>query len=229
MSFKVQIQPNDKLFRRAPSQSEVGRNIIRHGAIMIEKLGFEEFTLKKLANKLKTNESSIYRYFANKHRLLLYLVDWYWRWIEYLVMVHTNNIQDPYKKIDIILDILLLKVDNDWAGGPELDKNILNQLVIKEGSKAYLTNHVTEDNKQQLFKSYKDLCARIAAIFLEVNPNYKYSRSLTSTVIEMVHHQYFFMHNLPRLTDFGDSKDESEIINFLKELIKSALTNTRHL
>lgn len=229
MSFKVQIQPNEKLFIRDPSQSEVGRNIIRHGAIMIEKLGFEEFTLKKLANKLKTNESSIYRYFANKHRLLLYLVDWYWRWIEYLVMVHTNNIQDPYKKIDIILDILLLKVDNDWAGGPELDKNILNQLVIKEGSKAYLTNHVTEDNKQQLFKSYKDLCARIAAIFLEVNPNYKYSRSLTSTVLEMVHHQYFFMHNLPRLTDFGDSKDESEIINFLKELIKSALTNTRHL
>jgi AcrR family transcriptional regulator len=223
MSFKVQIQPNEKLYVRDPTQSEVGRNIIRHGVTMIEKLGFEEFTLKKLANKLKTNESSIYRYFANKHRLLLYLVDWYWRWMEYLIMLHTNNIQDPSKKIDIILDILLLKIDDTWAGAPEFDKNILNQLVIKEGSKAYLTSHVTEDNKQQLFKSYKDLCARIAAIFLEVNPNYKYSRSLTSTVLEMVHHQYFFMHNLPRLTDFGDTKDESEIINYLKELIKSAL------
>jgi hypothetical protein len=143
--------------------------------------------------------------------------------MEYLIMLHTNNIQDPSKKIDIILDILLLKIDDTWAGAPEFDKNILNQLVIKEGSKAYLTSHVTEDNKQQLFKSYKDLCARIAAIFLEVNPNYKYSRSLTSTVLEMVHHQYFFMHNLPRLTDFGDTKDESEIINYLKELIKSAL------
>ncbi len=227
MSFKVQIQPNEKLYVRDPTQSEVGRNIIRHGVTMIEKLGFEEFTLKKLANKLKTNESSIYRYFANKHRLLLYLVDWYWRWMEYLIMVHTNNIQDPYKKIDIILDILLLKIDDNWAGGPELDKNILNQLVIKEGSKAYLTSHVTEDNKQQLFKSYKDLCARIATIFLEVNPNYKYSRSLTSTVLEMVHHQYFFMHNLPRLTDFGDTKDESEIINYLKELIKSALKSDK--
>ena len=227
MSFKVQIQPNEKLYVRDPTQSEVGRNIIRHGVTMIEKLGFEEFTLKKLANKLKTNESSIYRYFANKHRLLLYLVDWYWRWMEYLIMVHTNNIQDPYKKIDIILEILLLKIDDNWAGGPELDKNILNQLVIKEGSKAYLTSHVTEDNKQQLFKSYKDLCARIATIFLEVNPNYKYSRSLTSTVLEMVHHQYFFMHNLPRLTDFGDTKDESEIINYLKELIKSALKSDK--
>jgi AcrR family transcriptional regulator len=229
MSFKVQIQPNEKLYVRDPSQSELGRNIIRQGAAMIEKLGFEEFTLKKLANKLKTNESSIYRYFANKHRLLLYLVDWHWRWMEYLVMVHTNNIEDPFKKIDIILDVLLLKVDDDWAGGPEVDKNILNQLVIKEGSKAYLTSHVNEDNKQQLFKSYKDLCARIAAIFLEVNPTYKYSRSLTSTVLEMVHHQYFFMHNLPRLTDFGDAKDETEISNFLKELIHSALKNTSQI
>lgn len=227
MSFNVQIQPNEKLYVRDPTQSEVGRNIIRHGMTMIEKLGFEEFTLKKLAIKLKTNESSIYRYFANKHRLLLYLVDWYWRWMEYLILVHTNNIQDPYRKIDIILDILLLKIDDNWAGGPEFDKNILNQLVIKEGSKAYLTSHVTEDNKQQLFKSYKDLCARIATIFLEVNPNYKYSRSLTSTVLEMVHHQYFFMHNLPRLTDFGDTKDESEIINYLKELIRSALKSDK--
>jgi hypothetical protein len=143
-------------------------------------------------------------------------------------MVLTKNIQDPYKKIDIILDILLLKVDDDWAGGPELDKNILNQLVIKEGSKAYLTNHVSADNKQQLFKSYKDLCARVASIFLEINPKYRYSRSLTTTVIEMVHYQYFFMHNLPRLTDFGDTKDESEIINFMKELIKSSLSSSIH-
>ncbi len=228
MSFKVQIQPNEKLFVRDPSQSEVGRNIIAQGAIMIEKLGFEEFTFKKLANKLKTNESSIYRYFSNKHRLLLYLVDWHWRWMEYLVMVHTNNIEDPYKKIDLILDILLLKVRDDWANGPDLDKKVLYQLVIKESSKAYLTSHVTEDNKRQLFKSYKDLCARIATIFLEVNPSYKYPRSLTSTMLEMVHHQNFFMHNLPRLTDFGDAKDENEIINFLKELIKSALKNANH-
>jgi len=228
MSFRVQIQPNEKLYVRDPTQSEVGRNIIKQGAIMIEKLGFEEFTFKKLANRLKTNESSIYRYFANKHRLLLYLVDWYWRWMDYLVMVHTNNIHDPYKKIDLILEILLLRVGEDWAGGPELDKKVLNQLIIKESSKAYLTSHVSEDNKQQLFKSYKDLCARIAAIFLEVNPTYKYSRSLTSTVLEMMHHQYFFMHNLPRLTDFGDAKDENEILAFLKELIKSTLKGSHH-
>jgi len=144
-------------------------------------------------------------------------------------MVHTNNISDPYKKIDIILDILLTKLQDDSASGIDFDKAILNQLVIKEGSKAYLTSHVSEDNKHQLFKSYKDLCARIAGIFLEVNPNYRYSRSLTSAVLEMVHHQYFLMHHLPRLTDFGDAKDENEILNFLKELIKSTLNNSNHV
>jgi len=60
MSFNLQIQPNEKLYVRDPAQTEVGRSIIKQGAILIEKLGFEDFTLKKLATKLKTNESSIY-------------------------------------------------------------------------------------------------------------------------------------------------------------------------
>jgi AcrR family transcriptional regulator len=224
MSWQIQIQLNEKLFVRDPASSDVGRSIVKQGAAMIEKMGLEEFTFKKLATKLKTNESSIYRYFENKHRMLVYLVDWYWRWIEYLVVVHINNIKDPYKKIDVILNILMLKVDADLVGGPDMDKQILHQLVIKEASKSYLTSHVVEDNKLQLFKPYKDLCARIAAIFLEINPKYKYGRSLTSTVLEMAHYQYFFMHNLPRLTDFGQAKDEKEIIKFLRHLILSSLT-----
>lgn len=224
MSWQIQIQLNEKLFLRDPTLSEVGRKIVNQGAIMMDKLGLEDFTFKKLATKLKTNESSIYRYFENKHRLLIYLVDWYWRWLEYLVIIHTNNITDPFKKIDIILNILMLNVEGDLAGGVELEKQVLHQLVIKEGSKSYLTNHVTEDNKHQFFKPYKDLCARIANVFLEINPKYKYSRSLTSTALEMAHYQYFFMKNLPRLTDFGHAKDEQEIINFLRHLILSSLT-----
>lgn len=224
MSWQIQIQLNDKLFLRDPALSEVGRNIVKQGAVMIEKMGLEEFTFKKLATRLKTNESSIYRYFENKHRLLLYLVDWYWRWIEYMVIVQTNNIKNPNEKIDVILNILMLRVEGDIMGGLEVDKEVLHHLVIKEGSKSYLTSHVTEDNKQQLFKPYKDLCARIADIFLEINPKYKYARSLTSTVMEMAHHQYFFMHNLPRLTDFGQAKDDNDIVLFLRHLIVSSLS-----
>jgi hypothetical protein len=224
MNWQIQIQLSDKLYLRDPASSTVGRNIVKQGAIMIEKMGLEEFTFKKLAAKLRTNESTIYRYFENKHRLLLYLFDWYWRWIEYLVVVHTNNMNDLNKKIDVVLDIITLRIEGELVGGPEIDKKVLHQLVIKEGSKAYLTSHVIQDNKMQLFKPYKDLCARVADIFLEVNPRYKYARSLASTVLEMAHYQYFFMHNLPRLTDFGQVKDEKEIVNFLRHLINSSLS-----
>lgn len=224
MSWQLQIHLSEKLFLKDPASSAVGRSIVHQGAVMIEKMGLEEFTFKKLATKLKTNESSVYRYFENKHRLLIYLVDWYWRWIEYLVIVHTQNIKEPTKKIDVVLNILMLNIDGDLLDGLDVKKHIMHQLVIKEGSKSYLTHHVTEDNKMQLFKPYKDLCGRIATIFLEIKPKYKYARSLTSTVLEMAHYQYFFMHNLPRLTDFSQAKDEKEIIAFLRHLILSSLT-----
>lgn len=224
MNWQLQIQMNEKLFLRDPAKSDLGHRIVQHGAIMMERMGYEEFTFKKLATEINTNESSVYRYFENKHRLLLYLVGWYWRWMEYLVAVHTNNLKTPEEKVDVIIRILMLQVNGELTlDGLEIEKRILHQLVIKESSKVYLTNHVEEDNKNLFFKPYKDLTARIAEIFQALNPNYKYTRSLTSTVIEMAHYQYFFMKNLPSLTDFGQLKDEREVYHYLKELVLAAL------
>ena len=39
----------------------------------------------------------------------------------------------------------------------------------------------------------------------------------------MAHFQNFFMNNLPSLTDFGKSKEETEIIYFLNDLVFSSL------
>ena len=223
MTFQLQIQMNEKLFLRDPAGSELGKRIIGQGAIMLEKMGLEDFTFKKLAAELGTNESSIYRYFENKHRLLLYLVGWYWRWMEYQIMVNTASKNDARSKIDVILRILLHQQEGDVLGEPGFDKKVLRNLITKENAKSYLTNHVTQDNQQLFFKPYKDVCARIAAVFSEINPKFPYCRSLTSTILEMAHHQHFFMHNLPSLTDFGQTKDEKEIFNFLKTLIYGAL------
>ena len=68
---------NEKLFLRDPEQSELGRRIIRQGIILISEVGLEETTFRKLAERMGTKEASIYRYFENKHRLLVYLVAWY--------------------------------------------------------------------------------------------------------------------------------------------------------
>jgi AcrR family transcriptional regulator len=223
MNWEVQIQMNERLFLRDPAQSELGRNIVKKGLEMIEKLGLEEFTFKKLAAVLKTNESSIYRYFENKHRLLIYLAAWYWRWMEYQVMIQTTNLKTADEKIEAILKILLLKTDGELAGGMGLDKETLHKVVIKEGSKTYLTNHVSADNKLQLFHPYKDLCGRIASVFLEKNKEYKYARSLATTLMEMAHFQYYFMNHLPSLTDFGLQKDDQELHSFLKSLVHNSL------
>ncbi|MCK9403708.1 MAG: TetR/AcrR family transcriptional regulator [Chitinophagaceae bacterium] len=222
MELHLQIKMNEKLFLRNPEQSDLGKKIILHSIQLIHKNGFESFTFKKLAEDIGTTEAGIYRYFENKHRLLIYIVAWYWSWLEYRVTVHTNNIKDPVVKLKRVIKLLAIAVEDDVKTS-YVNESILHQIIITEGSKAYLTKKVSEDNRDHLFKPYKDLCAKIGDIILECNPKYKYPKSLSSTIIEMAHFQNFFMNNLPALTDFGKTKDESKIVAFLEELVFSSI------
>ena len=198
------------------------KKFILHSIRLINKSGFETFTFKKLAEDIGTTEAGIYRYFENKHRLLIYITAWYWSWLEYRVTVNTNNIKDPVIKLKKVIQLLATTVKDDIKTS-YVNESILHQIIIAEGTKAYLTKHVTEDNKDQLFKPYKDLCAKIGDIILEYNPKYKFPKSLSSTIIEMAHFQNFFMNNLPSLTDFGKDKTESKIVAFLEELVFSSI------
>jgi len=225
MDIQLQIKMNEKLFLRDPELSELGKKIIQDSIQLIYKNGFEAFTFKKLAVDIGSTEAGIYRYFENKHRLLIYLTAWYWSWLEYQVTFHTNNIRDPVVKLKMVIKLLATTLE-DSVSTPHVDKNILHQIIITEGTKAYLTKRVSEDNKDQLFKPYKDLCAIIGNMILECSPNYLYPKSLASTIIEMAHFQNFFMKNLPSLTDFVDNKDEAEIVRFLEDLVFSSIKKT---
>ncbi|RYD55640.1 MAG: TetR/AcrR family transcriptional regulator [Sphingobacteriales bacterium] len=222
MELQLQIKMNPALFVRDPESTELGRNIIRDGIKMIHEIGFEDFTFKKLANQVGTTEASIYRYFENKHRLLTYITTWFWTWLEYQLIFHTNNIKEPAEKINIIIKLLTFQAADQFIL-EHIDKNVLHQIVISEGDKSYLTKHVTEDNKAMLFKPYKDLCHRIAEVFLEYKPGFPFPHSLGSTVIETAHHQLYFKDHLPRLTDFGGVKSSKPLADFLHHLIFSAL------
>lgn len=224
MEIALQIKMNEKLFLRNPELSALGKKIIQHSIQLIHKNGFESFTFKKLAADIGTTEASIYRYFENKHRLLIYIAAWYWSWLEYRVSVNTMNIKDPAVRLKRVIKLLTAVVEDDIKT-TYFNEDILHQIIIAEGTKAYLTKHVTEDNKDQLFKPYKDLCAKIGEIILDYNPKYKYPKSLASTLIEVAHFQNFFMHNLPSLTDFGKDKDESKIVAFLEDLVVSSIKN----
>ena len=222
MEVQLQIKMNERLFLRDPEQTELGKKIVRHSIQLIYKHGFELFTFKKLAEDIGTTEAGIYRYFENKHRLLIYITAWYWGWLQYRVNFNTNNIKDPAVKLKKVIQLLATTVVDDDKT-IHINEDLLHQIIIAEGSKAYLTKHVSEDNKEQLFKPYKDLCAVIADIILECNPKYKYPRSLASTIIEMAHFQIFFMNNLPSLTDFGKTKDERQVVSFLEDLVFSSI------
>jgi AcrR family transcriptional regulator len=225
MEVQLQIKMNEKLFIRNPEQSELGKKIISHSIQLIHKNGFEDFTFRKLANEISSTEAGIYRYFENKHRLLIYLTAWYWNWLEYQVTVQTNNIKDPRVKLKMVIKLLATRVADD-VKTDHIDESCLHQIIISEGTKAYLTRRVSEDNKDQLFKPYKDLCAVIGNMILDCSPHYQYPKSLASTIIEMAHFQNFFMNNLPSLTDFGEQKDEQEIVAFLIDLVFSSINSS---
>lgn len=222
MDVVFRVIMNEKLFLRDPEQSVLGKKIVKHGLELINKIGFEEFTFKKLAVVIDTTEASIYRYFENKHKLLVYLFAWYWSYLDQKLIFVVNNITDPELKLKKILNLLAapttLSVSHDFISEGEV-----HRLIMLEGSKAYLTRHVSEDNKDRLFKPYKDLCARFSAVILEYNPKYKFSHSLASTLLEMSHSQKFFMENLPALTDFGQQKDDKKLLKFLESLLFGAL------
>lgn len=223
MSWQVLFAINKELYLRNPDDSPLGRKIVSESIVLINEIGFEDFTFKKLAQRIETTEAGVYRYFENKHRLLQYLVSWYWRWMEYQVTFHTNNIVEPWRKIDIVIETLLLKKADKLKFDNGFSITDLHEMVVREAPKSFMTRNVTEDNKKLLFKPYKDLCRLIAEIFLEFNPKLKYPRTVASTLLEMAQQQYFFMNHLPSLTDFSQSEAGSEPEGYLKFFVKKCL------
>ncbi|HPI53137.1 MAG TPA: TetR/AcrR family transcriptional regulator [Chitinophagaceae bacterium] len=217
MDFQVSFKVNEKIFIKNPEHSEIGRQIVKHGIDLIHELGFEHFTFKKLALDMQTTEATIYRYFENKHRLLLYILNWYWSYLEFMVMFQLRNIKDDKVKLSTILDLLTNELP-DTETQVNYNKSFLHQIVITESSKVYLVKEVNEINQHEVFKPYKDLCGTIANIISSYNPNYKFPHSLSSTLIETAHDQQFFAMYLPRLTDVKP-KTKRFTFSFLQDFL----------
>lgn len=216
LTFKL----SDNLFVRDPQDTELGRNIIRHSVILIEKLGFEEFTFRKLAAEISSTEASIYRYFENKHKLLIYLIDWYWTWLEYSINYHTNHIEDPVDRLKVCLKLLC---EPNTAGDSiaYVDELALGRIVNAEFEKTFLTKHVDADNKEGLFLPYKSLCRKVASHISAVSPSYTHPHSLASTTLLVVKHQLFYAQHLPSLSDirFNPKQHYDSLYQFVESLV----------
>ena len=219
----MQLVLSDKYFLRNPLHTELGTRIISQSIRLIDELGFEQFTFKKLAQSIGSTEASVYRYFDNKHRLLIYLITWYWKWMEYQIDYRTNNVPDALERIRIALRMLIepTKEDPNFAN---VNEAALQRIVVAESNKTYLTKHVDEDNKEGLFRGYKDVCQRVAVVVVEINPDYPYPHALISTVLEASHLQPFFARHLPSLTEIKDDATlADQTYQYLENLVMAAI------
>lgn len=222
MQVQFKMKMNEGLYLRNPEDTALGRKILKHSVELIHDLGFEAFTFKKLAAEINSTEAGIYRYFGNKHKLLMYITAWYFGWLTYQIQYQTHNMEDPEEKLRTIISLLAFPVEDDEQTS-YIDEARLHPIIVAEGSKAFLTKQVEQDNEQQFFQPYKELCTRIGDIILDCQPQYRYPKSLASTIVEVAHFQNFFMHNLSALTDYSKKNKEAELVEFLSDLVFSSI------
>lgn len=214
---KVTIVIDERLYLKNPLSSILGQDILKYSIRMINEMGFEAFTFKKLAGAVGASEPSIYRYFENKHKLLLYLIAWYWNWMDYKIMLGTTNIFSPEERLRIVIRLLSQPIEKD-DNFEHIDEVALYGIVVAESSKVYLIKDVDKINKEGFFLSYKRLCHRAADIISELNPEYGFPTALISTVIESSHDQKFFAEHVPALTEIS-RKDLNDTTEFLTEMV----------
>ncbi len=200
MGVAIRIQVNEKVYLRDPQDTKLGRHIIQQGIHLLDKLGLEEFTFKKLAHRIKSTEASIYRYFENKHLFLVYILCWYWERMRYLLSVSTKNMEDPEEKLRTAISIMVESSIEDPAT-EYIDESVLFRIVLTEGTKTYHTKQVDEENRQGFFKVYKELAADVGQIIRDIHPAFPYPLALATTLLEMSHFHIYAAQHLPSLTE----------------------------
>jgi AcrR family transcriptional regulator len=197
------IKVPSEIYIKDPESSDLGKKIIQYSIMLIDEIGFEAFTFKKLGKVINSNESSIYRYFESKHKLLLYLTSWYWGWIEYQFVLETYSIGNAQEKLEKAILILTREIKTDSNYG-HINELLLQRIIINDSLKSFLTKQVDKENKKGYFSVYKRLIFRVKDIIQEVNPAYPFALSLASTLIEGSLHQYFLMSHFQSITNCNE-------------------------
>lgn len=221
MKLKLSFNVNESTFLRDPEKSDLGKEIVKKSIDLIHKIGYEQFTFKKLMIEVGTTEASIYRYFENKHKILLYIINWYWNFISYKIVFGIQNKTNQVDKLNTIVEIICHQDNQKFDCN--YDINLLNQIAIQESNKSYLIKDVDEKNESEVYLSFKELCNIIAEVILENKPDYIYAHSLSTTILETALQQNFFIHHLPRLTDIKLNQNENYIQDFIKNILSACL------
>ena len=167
----LKISVPQKIYVKDPESSDLGRRIVEHSILLIDEIGFEAFTFKKLGERIGSNESSVYRYFESKHNLLLYLTSWYWSWKEYQLVLATFSLSDAEIKLEKAIEVLTRRVKKDIQF-THINEIVLNRIIINESSKSFLTKEGDKENQEGYFIVYKRIVTRLKEMIQAVNQNY---------------------------------------------------------
>lgn len=217
----LQFTINPAVFLKDPVSTELGRKIVQGSVELLDEIGMEAFSFRKLAEHIESTEASVYRYFENKHQLLLYLCAWYWQWMEYRIVFQTANLPSPEERLRVALRIVTEEVTEDRMI-QHINEAKLHRVIVAESAKVYLHKSVDSANAVGAYLGYKSLVQRLSDFITEINPQFGYPHMLISTVIEGAHHQRFFAEHLPRLTDVVDGADA--VTDFYINLVFNSIT-----
>ena len=221
ISEEIRFKVPAKIYLKDPESSNLGRRIIEHSILLIEEIGFEAFTFKKLGERIGSNESSVYRYFESKHNLLLYLSSWYWSWKEHMLVLETYNMTKPEEILKKAIEVLTETVKED-SNFTHVNEVILNNIIINENPKSFLTKEVDQENEEGYFVVYKRIITRMTEMISAVNSAYPYPTSLASTIIEGGLHQHFLKSHFRSITDCNK---KTTVTSFFVHLTFQALTS----
>jgi len=212
--MNISIQVSATLYLKDPTSSEIGLKILTEGIQLMQDLGFEAFTFKKLAQNIQSTEATIYRYFENKHYFLLYLINWYWGIISYRLMLATTNVTDKRQQLTNSIAVLTGLPDSSHPGYIAEEMK-LKQIVIQESGKALHTKMVDDENQNGIYLNYKAIVSTVAELVKTIDPSFPYPEMLISNLIENANHQRFFSVHLPRLTNTSPEQDAVEAFSHL--------------
>ena len=124
-----------------------------------------------------------------------------------MIEKHITNIHDPREKLHRAIHSIIY-ASRESVLTDYINENKLYEIIQKESSKSYHIQDVDKENKDGLFIPYKNLVGKLASIIIDINPDFDYPRSLSSTIFEMTNNQIYYAEHLPRLTDLKDIQNK---------------------
>jgi AcrR family transcriptional regulator len=217
MVLNISLNISNSLYLKNPVETELGRKILSESLSLIHELGLETFTFKKLSDRCKTTEASIYRYFKDKHQLLHYFNAWYWRYLIFAIQYETSHLKTPKQKLKVLIEVLSNPFEIKF-NSEVINIKLLYEIIISESIKVYFTKQVDKEQKNGSYNDYHELCLEIVSLIAEYQPKVKFPHALVVTLVESAHLQQFFMEHLNTITDLPKNNNK-QLQLFLEKLL----------